>query len=213
MGAPSGRIGDVAMLRVAAGVLLALPGTYLAAFAATRWHRGSGRLPAWPVPSWLAYLGRLVESAISRACQLEIMSGQEAPGSPSAATAHGLLLGWRIARLAVPVLVFGYLAAGLLTVLIPVDSSAGASGMVVALGALMGTVMMIPTAVEIPTALVLTQAGLPALAAVFLVTLAPVSLPSLLVIGRSIGSYRPVLVLGGLVYALGLAVGLIALAL
>lgn len=204
---------ELAVLRVAAGVLLALPGTYLAAFAAARWGQGSRRLPAWPVPAWLAYLGRLVESAIARGCQLEIMGGQQAPGSPSAAMTHGLLLGWRIARLAVPVLVFGYLAAGLLTVLMPVGAGAEPSWTVVAMAALVGTLLMIPTAVEIPTALVLAQAGLPALAAVCLVTLAPVSLPSLLVIGSGLGSFRAVVVLGGIVYACGLSVGLMALAL
>lgn len=206
---------ELAAIRVLAGLLIALPLASLAAALGSRWvpaGRGEHQLlPDWETSRWWQKPLALLARAVSQACQLEVAGGGEPPGSPAEAIERQFRLSWAIGRLVLPVLLFGYLAAGTLAVLLPTLSEQGHGAGTVVLAAFLGTLLMIPTAVEIPSALALTQAGFPALAIVLLVTLPPVSLPSLLVIGSSVGSYRSMLVLGGLVCLLGLAAGLLAL--
>lgn len=202
---------ELATVRLLAGVLIALPLASLAAGLSGRWPRSHPiarpLLPEdasrwWQKP--LVLLSRLVADA----CQLELVGDRPAPRSPADVVAQQARLSWRIGRLVVPLLLLGYLVAGTCSALLAGGSGLGQGVWSVLVAAALGTLVMIPTAVELPTALALSAAGYPAVAAVLLVVLPPVSLPALLVIGGSLGSYRPVAVLAGLVCLLGVATGL-----
>ena len=149
----------------------------------------------------------MLSKGITQACRMEVLENEKVVDSPIEAIEHWVRYSVKIARVLLPLLLFGYLIAGTLYVLLPTMVSSGNGAGSVVLAAFLGTLLMVPTAIEIPVSLALFGAGLPAMAMVSLVTLPPVSLPSLLVIGNSIGSYKTVMLLGGLVFLTGLTIG------
>lgn len=122
---------------------------------------------------------------------------------------------WEMVRLAVPLLVIGYVLVGIIQVLVPLKTLAPMldnGWLPLVLTALIGTIIMVPTFSEIVLVSTLMPLGLGAAPAVALLITAPaVSLPSLIVIGRATRSWRVPLVIGALIFLLGVAGGWIFL--
>ena len=120
---------------------------------------------------------------------------------------------WELTRLALPLLIFGYLLIGILQVLVPLGSLAPILGNGLApivIAALIGTIIMVPTFSEIALVTALVPLGMGVGPAVALLITAPaVSLPSLIVVGRVTRSWRIPLALAVLIFLLGAAGGLI----
>lgn len=118
---------------------------------------------------------------------------------------------WELARLAIPLLILGYFVIGIFQILVPLKTVAplfGDSPVSLLVVALTGTLIMVPTFSEIALVSTLVPLGMGMAPAVALLITAPaVSLPSLLVIGRTTNSWRIPLVLGGLVFLLGVVGG------
>jgi len=118
---------------------------------------------------------------------------------------------WEMARLAVPLLALGYLLVGTFQVVVPLKELTpvldnGALPLV--LTALIGTIIMVPTFSEIALVSTLMPLGMGVAPAVALLITAPVvSLPSLIVIGRATRSRKIPLIVGVLVFVLGVAGG------
>lgn len=120
---------------------------------------------------------------------------------------------WEMTRLAVPLLALGYFLVGIFQVLVPLKAIAPmlGSGLVSLLVvAFIGTVIMVPTFSEIALVSTLVPLGVGVAPAVALLITAPaVSLPSLIVIGRTTRSWRIPFALGSLIFLLGVAGGAI----
>jgi len=118
---------------------------------------------------------------------------------------------WEMTRLAVPLLVLGYLMVGIFQVLVPLKNLAPMldNGFVpLVVTALIGTILMVPTFSEIALVSTLVPLGMGTGPAVALLITAPaVSLPSLIVIGRATHSWRVPLAVGALTFLLGVAGG------
>lgn len=112
----------------------------------------------------------------------------------------------RLALFLMPTLLFWSIVAALLVHALP--SSFDNSLRSVVIAAVVGTLLMISTWTEIPVALQLIQAGLTGPAATLLVTLPPVSLPCLMLLGGAIGRFRVVALLGLIVIAAGVLAGI-----
>lgn len=120
---------------------------------------------------------------------------------------------WELARLAVPLLVFGYLVVGLIQAVVPLRTVAPMLGdgiVPLVVIALISTVIMAPTFSEIALVSTLVPLGMGIAPAVALLITAPaVSLPSLIVVGRATRSWSIPLALGVLVFLLGVVGGIV----
>lgn len=158
-----------------------------------------------------------LSALIGRTLEGSEASGAEACATPEAeqldGSSHFLVRFLRSAAylvaITVPLIVAGVLLSGL--ALPHVTRLAGASLFVgVAVTALVGTLAALPTFFEIPIALVLLSLGAPpAVVTAFVIAGPIVNLPSLLVLGREAGP-RVALALGGGVWLVSTAAGLLA---
>lgn len=120
---------------------------------------------------------------------------------------------WGIAVLAVPLLILGYFLVGIVQVVLPLQTLAPMlrnGPLEIVATAFIGTVIMIPTFTEISFVSTLVPLGMGSGPAAALLISAPaVSLPSLIVIGRATRSWRIPIVVGMLVFLLGVTAGLV----
>lgn len=214
-------------LRLLLGLVVAIPLTWLAALLGTRWETAAraGRGLRLKVPGWdrfSAFLNRVFASY----CELfyfETLLQGEALAAPGRAVRMWLTLAWHIARILVPLMLLGYLLAGVLTLILGQVAAAaygggleaargyGNSPLGVLVAAAAGTLLMIPSAVEIPVVKGLLDLGLTGPASALLIALPAFSLPAAVIIGGAIGSQKPTLILLLLVFGLSLVTGLIFL--
>ncbi|MBI4199122.1 MAG: permease [Chloroflexi bacterium] len=191
-----------AAVRVAAGLILAVPVTWGVARLADGWRgpRGSASPRRWS--QWASrWSGRYC-----RLFHLEEMVQGRNLSAPSALLASWLTVSLRIALLIVPTLfLLSLVTAGLVQVL---PESLANNGLGVVLAAVAGTLLMVPTWAEVPVALQMLQAGFSGPAATLLIVLPPVSLPCLALLGGALGQARVVALLGVVVAGLGAAVGM-----
>ncbi len=142
----------------------------------------------------------------------------EAPLDTSSTRTWGARWLRSLARLVIQLIPEYVVVVGLLgfarVFLFPTASAELASQAVVLVGlALAGTLFVIPTAGEIPIVQTMQAFGMGAgPAGVLLLTLAPISLPSLLMAGRAF-PWRVLVLLAGLTAVIGLAAGVLAIAL
>ncbi|MBI2917390.1 MAG: permease [Chloroflexi bacterium] len=192
-----------ALLRIGGGLVIGVLLTYVASLVAGRWV-------AKPVvqakPGLLFDVsGRLV-AAFSRLFQFESSLRPDSVGmdSPTALLSRWPRLVWKLAKVVVPVLFVGALIAAAVVSGVPASANNLATvGVVAALG----TLLMVPTWTEIPIAAGLIKEGVSGPAAALLLTLPAVSVPCLIVLAGAMRSFRVALVLGLLVFAVGLGVG------
>jgi hypothetical protein len=120
---------------------------------------------------------------------------------------------WRAVMMAVPPLVGGIFLIGVLSTFMPLDEFAkhvGHGPGAAVLAAAMGTLVMVPTFTEVVLVKEMTSHGMglgPVLA--LLISLPAVSFPSLLVLARACKSPRTAFLLGGGVFLLSAAAGLL----
>jgi uncharacterized membrane protein YraQ (UPF0718 family) len=199
---------DLALLRIGAGMALAIFGTYLV----SRSVMGQRVQPQgiWNSPLERGLLRALDAFASLFAFERRLQG--RAIESPAALVAAWLGTSWRVGRIAVPTVFAAAIVASLVAprLLSLADANDLAT---VAVTALLGTVLMVPTWGELAMAAPLAQQGLAAPAAALLLTLPAVSLPCLVVIGAAVGSMRVPLLLGGVVFLAGLLAGAVFIAL
>lgn len=120
---------------------------------------------------------------------------------------------WNISKIVVPVLVLGILMIGIFKTVLPFEVIAkhlGNSLLATFLASAAGTILMVPTFTEVLWVAEFTQKGMgigPAVA--LLVTLPAVSLPSLLVLGKVLKSYKVAVYLGISILILGMLGGFV----
>lgn len=192
-----------AVVRIVGGVVVTFLATYIVAYLAEKW--------GW----WTVQLGapqsgvsRLISRWVNSYCRLfhleELVRGREI-ASPGAFLSAWFYASGRLALILVPTLfIWGSVAAAIIQ-LFPATISDNLLNVVIA--SVVGTLLMISTWTEIPVAASLIQMGLPALAATMLITLPPVSLPCLMLMGGSMGRFRPVMLLGLIIIGVGIVTG------
>lgn len=192
---------EFALLRIAGGAIVAILVTRAAALIASRWVAE----PHFPTrQSGTVKLSAALMDAYNRLFHLEAFLTSRSIDSPTALVSTWLGMAWRLSRVAVPVLLIGAVLTAALVSILPAPGN-DATGLLAA--ALLGTLLMVPTWTEIPVAAGLIQAGMPAPAAALLLTLPAVSVPCLLIVGGAVGTQRVGLLLGLLVFAVGLLAG------
>lgn len=192
-----------AILRILAGIVLTLPVTYAVAKIADRWSRNPGRTQS--ADSRFAWVTRWL-NAYCRIFHLDELVEGRRMDTPSEFVKTWITLSGRIAILLVPSLFLLSMATAAILQALP--GAYGNTGLSVVLTAVAGTLMMVSTWTEIPVSQQMLAAGMPGPAAVLLVVLPPVSLPSLVLLGSALGRFRVVALLGGAVMALGVGAGL-----
>lgn len=197
--------GDFALLRIAGGLAVGLFLTYAVALAASQWVSVA---PPEPRPNRLAELATSAAGRYSQLFRFEDFLNRSAVDSPAALISTWLALAWRLARVVVPVLFVGAVVTAAIVKVLP-SPSGDLPGIVAA--AAFGTLLMVPTWTEIPVAAGLIREGLSGPAAALLLTLPAVSIPCLLIVWGAIRSLRVVLLLGALVFLVGVLAGAIYL--
>ncbi|MCX2727975.1 permease [Thermomicrobium sp. 4228-Ro] len=190
---------DFALLRIVGGAVLAVFGTWLVALTVRR------RPPV--VASERSGRGlRWLERSL-RAFALEDHLRGRRIESPADLVAAWLATAWRIARVAVPMLL---VAATVIGWVAPVVTalSGGNTAATVLFATLIGVLFMIPTWTELAIAAALIQQGLTGPAAALLLALPAVSLPSLVIYGAALRDWRVPALLVVVVVALSAAAGL-----
>ncbi|MBF8268205.1 MAG: hypothetical protein HW388_1713 [Dehalococcoidia bacterium] len=193
--------GEFAVLRILGGLVVGVFLTYVVSLAASRW---ASQETAMTRPNrWVEMSARVVSSY----SQL-FRFGDTLAGRPSetatALISSWLSLAWRLGRVVVPVLFVGSVVTAAVVEAMPSPSD----NMVGVLAAsAFGTLLMVPTWTELAIAGGLIREGLPGPAAALLLTLPAVSIPCLLIVGGAVRSFRVVLLLGLLVFLVGLGVG------
>lgn len=120
---------------------------------------------------------------------------------------------WYISKIVIPILVFGLVIIGIFKTALPFEVIAkhfGNNLLSTILASVVGTMLMVPTFTEVLWVAEFTQKGMgigPAVA--LLITLPAVSLPSLLVLGKVLKSYRVAVYLGISILALGVIGGIV----
>ncbi len=194
-----------ALTRVLAGILLALPVTYAVAWISERWkddseNAGRNRFGEW-ISQWVNLYCKLFH--------LEEMAQGSKMESPTSFLKTWLKVSFRVGLLLVPTMfILTVLTAGLIQIM---PAAFGNNVPSVVMAAAAGTLLMISTWTEIPVAQQMIAAGLSGPAATMLVVLPPVSLPCMMLLGGSIGSFRTVALLGAAVTLSGIVAGVIFL--
>jgi hypothetical protein len=202
---------ELALARAILGMLAAGAVAFLAAGISARWLKAGKPevLPGRGEWLFMRTVGRLL-GAYCEFLDLKV--------EPRAGVSVGLLLSrwvmtvWRLLRVAVPLIFLGVLAVeALLTAGVHPAVTAWGGGLFgVAVVSALGTILMIPSFAEVPLALGLLKAGMGlGPAAAILITAPAVSLPSLLLVGWAVRDHRVGLVLGGLIFLLGVLAGLV----
>lgn len=201
---------DYAMLRIGAGVLLAIPVSYLVAFIADKFNLAGNSFADTKIhePRFSGLIG-FMSHIFNKYCELysvENIVSDDTTNKPSAAFKAFIKTFWRMAKLIIPMLVIGSLFASLLVVYMEPYIGNNIAGVLIA--AIVGVLLMIATWTEIPVAVVLASSGMPGPAAAFLVTLPAVSLPCLLILGGSLRNFKVAVLLGFSVFLTGLTAGI-----
>ncbi len=191
--------GPYALTRVAAGAFVAVLGSYLVARAAERWPAAAGFGGEGRVLRTIQRYSELVQLGRLRKLQ------EQPPRWPSEFVAAWLRASLYIGATLVPTLVVGMLVTSAVVGLLP--PAVGNNLLGVAAASVAGTLLMVSTWTEIPVALQLINSGLTAPAAVVLVTMPPVSVPCLLVLGGALGRWREAVLYAVFTAVLGLLVG------
>ena len=188
---------DLALLRILGGVALAVFGTALVA----RLLRGQVLLGVSGEGRGLRLLERFY-----RLFAFEQALDGRAIDTPTALIGAWLRTAWTIARVAVPTL---FVAAALVGWLAPILLSLGGGNdfVTVLVATAIGTLVMIPTWTEIAVALPLIEKGLTGPAAALLLALPAVSLPSLVIFGAALRSWRIPALLAVVVFLCGVIAG------
>lgn len=199
---------DYAVLRIGAGLLLAVPISYALARIIDKFvlvkEEEADRPEKHP--------GKVMSffySTFNRYCDtfhVERLLGDGNMDSPSAAMKAVGKTFVRMIKLIVPILVIGAFAASLLTLWLSPYVSNNVLGVILAAG--IGVLLMIATWTEIPVATVMLSAGLTGPAAAMLIVLPAVSLPCLMILGGSIRNFKVAAMLGFVVFALGSIAGI-----
>jgi len=121
---------------------------------------------------------------------------------------------WKVFIAVIPLLLLGIFLVGILKTLYPMEVLKGAlnKGFISTLtAAIIGTILMVPTFTEVILVSELIKLGVPASPLIaLLITLPAVSLPSLMVLGKNLKSYKIAVLLGIFITLLGIIGGLIA---
>lgn len=120
---------------------------------------------------------------------------------------------WYISRIVIPILVLGLIIIGIFKTVLPFEALAKHFGndlLSIVLASAVGTVLMVPTFTEVLWVAEFTQKGMGSgPAAALLITLPAVSLPSLLVLGKVLKSYKVAAYLAIFILALGMIGGIV----
>jgi len=192
-----------ALLRILGGVIVGVFITYLVSLIASRWAVPSG---VQARPKKLSQFSLRVLEGYGRLFHFEGFLKERTVDSPGAFISNWLALAWRLGRVVVPVLFVGSLVAVTIVMALPSPRN-DTLGVIVA--AVFGTILMIPTWTEIAIAGAFIKEGLNGPAASLLLTLPAVSIPCLLVIGSALQNSRVALLLGLMVFIVGILAGLI----
>ncbi|MBI4236436.1 MAG: permease [Chloroflexi bacterium] len=193
---------NFALLRIVGGLVVGILITYLVAVIASRWSRQAAPAAA---PSAAVRLSSRIVDGFNRWFRFEALVPSGAADSPASLIAAWLGTTWRLARVAVPVLFVGAVVTAALVMALP-DPTDTPLGIVMA--AAFGTLLMVPTWTEMPMALGFLGKGLEGPAAALLLTLPAVSVPALVIVGAATANYRAALLLGLLVFGVGVLSGI-----
>ncbi|MCX7623316.1 MAG: permease, partial [Thermomicrobium sp.] len=194
---------DFALLRIVGGIVLAVFGTWLVTLALRR------RLPSVVVGEVGGRGLRWLESAMRAFSFEEHLRGHRIE-TPADLVAAWLSTAWRIARVAVPMLL---VAAAVIGWVAPVVTALGGGNTLptVLFATLVGVLFMIPTWTELAIAAPLIQQGLTGPAAALLLALPAVSLPSLVIYGAALRDWRVPALLVAVVAAASVVAGVLFL--
>jgi uncharacterized membrane protein YraQ (UPF0718 family) len=192
-----------AVTRLLAGVVVAVLVSYVVARIAERW-------PAPTVVQDRTRLVRAVDWYLDRV-QLRRVLADRPPGTVAEFVSAWLRASWRIGIVLVPTLLIGSVVTSAVVQLLPPVVGNNWLGVVAA--AVTGTLIMVSTWTEIPVSIQLINAGLTAPAATVLVTMPPVSVPCLLVLGAALGRWREAVLYAVFTAAAGILAGGLFLAL
>lgn len=199
-----------ALLRIASGVILAVPISYLVAIVADKFGfepragRDDLRQPG-KIMSWFY----LVFNRYCDSFSTEHLTKNNGIESVSSAIKTLFKTFWQMTKVVVPMLIFGGLVASFLVTILGSYISNDFYGVIIA--AFAGVLLMIATWTEIPVAIVMIGAGLTGPAAALLVTLPAVSLPCLMILSGALRSFKVSATLGVLVAITGLLAGVLFL--
>lgn|GEM_PF-3291736 len=119
---------------------------------------------------------------------------------------------WDIAKAVIPLLLFGLFLIGAFKTVFPFETIARHLGnglLPIALASVVGTVLMVPTFTEVLWVGEFMRQGMGmGPAAALLITLPAVSLPSLWVVGKVLGSYKAAMFLAAFIMGLGIIGGI-----
>ncbi len=190
---------DFALLRIVGGVVLAVFGTWLVALAVRRRPPVVASVASGRTLRWL-------ERSLRAFAFEEHLRGRRIE-SPADLVAAWLATAWRIARVAVPMLL---IAATVIGWVAPIVTALGGGNTVatVLFATLVGVLFMVPTWTELAIAAPLIQQGLTGPAAALLLALPAVSLPSLVIYGAALRDWRVPALLVGVVAAVSVLAGL-----
>jgi uncharacterized membrane protein YraQ (UPF0718 family) len=191
-----------AIIRIVAGILLTVPVTYLVARMSDRWLNSPKQPPRNVVAVWIS---RWVD-LYCRVFHLDELVKNRPLDKPGQFLPAWLAVSGRIALLLVTTLLLWSIVTAAVVQILP--STFGNNLASVVISAVFGTLLMISTWTEIPVALQMIQAGFAGPASTLLVTLPPVSLPCLLILGGAWGRFRVVAVLGFVVVLIGIGAGI-----
>lgn len=189
------------LTRILAGVGVAVAGSYVV-----------GRLAeSWPSPVAPRQPGRALKAVEWYLDRMQLRGLLEArpPQLVSDFVATWLRTSLHIGLVLVPTLALGSVVTAAVVQVLP--PAVGNNLLGVAAAAVTGTLIMVSTWTEIPVALQLINSGLTAPAATVLVTMPPVSVPCLVVLGAALGRWRESVLYALFTAFAGLLVGLLFL--
>ncbi len=197
---------NYAAARIISGIIVGVLLTYITARIASGWALDEERVGK---PSKLVEVSSKIIDAYARPFKLEGFLEDRVIDSPSTFISAWLGMAWRLAKLVVPIFFVASVATAALVMALPSPAN-DILGVVIA--SMLGTLLMIPTWTEIPIALGLLSSGATGPAAAMLITLPAVSIPCLAILGGGLGSSKVPLLLGLMVFAFGIMLGLVFLA-
>lgn len=198
---------DFAILRIAAGIVLAVPLSYALAYIIEK--RGLLKRESKHAERGLMYQLAVLLNQYCQLFDIERLTLGKSAERASSLISIWLWTAWRMAKLFLPIFFIGGILASILVTL--VAQGVGNSPLGVLISSVGGTLIMISTWTELPVAAILAHAGFTGPAAALLVTMPAVSIPCLLIFGGALGSLRASILLGVMVFLLGLIAGLLYL--
>lgn len=193
---------EYALLRIAGGVLIAVFGTWLVVRAVRGYVLVAAPPPQTPVLRFF--------EALTRPFTFEQVLAGRPLTTPSELVSAWLRTAWRLALVAVPTL---FIAATVVGWIGPIVFSltGGNSFAAVLLASALGVFIMIPTWTELAVAIPLLNEGLTGPAAALLLSLPATSVPSLVIFGSALRSWRVPLLLLLVVFVVSVIAGIVFL--